>query len=239
MIYSTHGDTGNPWGVSFLRMFDWSNDSNLFRTSEQLRAAGFERERQDWIQRTTAERYLPLYEAKFIWHFDHRFSSYHNLGKVKGRGGRGLPSVTHEEYLDPSFEPEPRYWVNEGGVRARLSARGWQYNWLVGWRDIASAKLERTVVATAFPRVGVGNNLSLMIFDKRADVRKIAALVGSLASLACDYFARHKVGGTHLNFFVYQQLPDARPRFIIVWKRRGYDAPKSRDFRYRLGGFVL
>ena len=27
---------GNPWGISFLRMFDMSNDSHLFRTADQL-----------------------------------------------------------------------------------------------------------------------------------------------------------------------------------------------------------
>src|SRR6516162_2301217 len=105
-------------------LFHMSNDSSLFRTKEQLRTAGFEREGQQWIQHVNAQRYLPLYEAKFIWHFDHRFSSYHNLGKVKGRGGRGLPPVTQEEYLDPNFEPEPRYWVNEEQVHARLTAAG-------------------------------------------------------------------------------------------------------------------
>lgn len=26
----------NPWGIKFLRMLDMSNDSNLFRTREQL-----------------------------------------------------------------------------------------------------------------------------------------------------------------------------------------------------------
>jgi len=31
----------NPWGVSFLRMFDMSNDSHLFRTREELEAAGY------------------------------------------------------------------------------------------------------------------------------------------------------------------------------------------------------
>jgi hypothetical protein len=211
MIDAARGAAGNPWGISFLRMFDMSNDSNLFRTSEQLRTAGFEPERQHWIHPVSAQCYIPLYEAKFIWHFDHRFSSYHNLGKTKGRGGRGLPPVTTEEYLDPNFEPKSRYWVNDEEVRARLTPTGWQYDWLVGWRDIATAKLERTVVATVFPRVGVGNNLPLMIFDKRTGPRQIAALAGSLASLACDYFARHKVGGTHLNFFVYEQLPTLPP----------------------------
>ncbi|HDR06480.1 MAG TPA: hypothetical protein ENN88_02490, partial [Candidatus Coatesbacteria bacterium] len=31
----------NPWGISFLRMFDMANDSGLFRTQEQLEAEGF------------------------------------------------------------------------------------------------------------------------------------------------------------------------------------------------------
>ena len=31
----------NPWGVGFLRMFDMSNDSGLFRTREQLEAEGW------------------------------------------------------------------------------------------------------------------------------------------------------------------------------------------------------
>ena len=32
---------GNPWGVSFMRMFDMSNDSHLFRTREELEADGW------------------------------------------------------------------------------------------------------------------------------------------------------------------------------------------------------
>src|SRR5690606_3702682 len=79
--------------------------------------------------------------------------------------------------------------------------------WLMGWRDITNATNERTAIATAFPRVGVGNNLPLMLFEPRSDAQKLAALVGCLSSLTCDFFARHKVGGTHLNFFIYQQLP--------------------------------
>ena len=30
------GKTGNPWGISFMRLFDMSNDSGLFRTAKQL-----------------------------------------------------------------------------------------------------------------------------------------------------------------------------------------------------------
>jgi hypothetical protein len=39
----------------------------------------------------------------------------------------------------------------------------------------------------------------------------LAALIGNLSSLTCDFFARHKLGGTHLNIFTYQQLPILPP----------------------------
>lgn len=32
---------GNPWGISFMRMFDMSNDSHLFHTRDELEADGW------------------------------------------------------------------------------------------------------------------------------------------------------------------------------------------------------
>lgn len=39
----------NPWGISFLRMFDMSNDSHLFRTREQLEGQGFRLEGNRYV----------------------------------------------------------------------------------------------------------------------------------------------------------------------------------------------
>lgn len=83
--------------------------------------------------------------------------------------------------------------------------------WLMGWRDITNATNERTVIASVMPRVGVGNSLPLMLFDANLDARRAAALLGNLCSLALDFVARQKVGGTHLNYFIYKQLPVLPP----------------------------
>lgn len=83
--------------------------------------------------------------------------------------------------------------------------------WLMGWRDITNATNERTVIASVIPRVGVGNNLPLMLFGANLEARKAAALLGNLCSLVLDFVARHKVGGTHLNYFIYKQLPILSP----------------------------
>src|SRR5208282_5366124 len=49
---------GNPWGIRFMQgLFNMSSDSHLFLT-----APGNGR--------------LPLYEAKMMWQFDHRFTTY-------------------------------------------------------------------------------------------------------------------------------------------------------------------
>lgn len=83
--------------------------------------------------------------------------------------------------------------------------------WLMGWRDITSAHVLRTVIASVVQRAGVGNNLPLMLFGIRAEPEKLAALLGNLDSMPLDFVARHKVGGTHLNFFIYKQLPVLPP----------------------------
>ncbi|MFA7238756.1 MAG: N-6 DNA methylase [Sulfuricellaceae bacterium] len=83
--------------------------------------------------------------------------------------------------------------------------------WLMGWRDITNAAAERTVIASVVPRSGVGNNLPLMLFNVNANPARLAALLGNLDSMPLDFVARHKVGGTHLNYFIYKQLPALPP----------------------------
>ncbi len=83
--------------------------------------------------------------------------------------------------------------------------------WLMGWRDITNATNERTVIASVVPRVGVGNNMPLMLFGQDVAIGPLAALLGNLCSMTFDFVARHKVGGTHLNYFIYKQLPVLPP----------------------------
>jgi hypothetical protein len=193
---------GNLWGVSFMTMFHMSNDSGLFRAAAQLQAEGYVRDGVDWAAADQLLRYVPLYEAKMIHQFDHRWATY---------DGRDTRDVTMAEKAGPGFEPTPRYWVPEREVQDRLGVKGWTRGWLIGWRDITSAHVLRTVIAAAFQRAGVGNNLPLMLFDPQPEPQRLAALIGSLSSIACDFLARHKVGGTHLNFFIYEQLPVLPP----------------------------
>ena len=61
---------GNPWGITFKNLFNMTDDSDLFRTREQL-------EREGWrlhgnVFTRDGKRMLPLYEAKMAHFFNHR-----------------------------------------------------------------------------------------------------------------------------------------------------------------------
>jgi hypothetical protein len=211
LVNEAQGSAGDPWNVIFTggRMFDMATDSALFRTPQDLTDAHYRRDSMGAFVDANAVRFMPLYEGKFIWEYDHRFSSYHNLGKVKGRGGRGLPPVTLAEYADPQFVVEARYWVDDKHVNERLSPMNWQRAWLLGWRDVTSAKLERTFVTAVLPRVAAGHTLPLYFPGTKPPLT--AALVANLSSLVFDYFVRQKLAGTHLTQHYFKQFPVLPP----------------------------
>ncbi len=189
VLWDETREDGNPWGLSFTRLFDMANDSGLFRTAP-------------------GPGLVPLYEAKMMHQFDHRWATYTGGDEEAVRG------VTEQEKQDPSFEVRPRYWVPQEDLDERLDAIGWKRPWLLGWRDICRATDERTVIATPIPRVAVGHTMPLLILpDERAAVHG-ALLSAIFSSLIFDYCARIKVGGIHLTYFILRQLPVPDPRTI-------------------------
>ena len=104
----------NPWGVRFNRMFDMANDSHLFRTREQLEGDGWELAGN--VFRKDGMEYLPLYEAKMIHHFDHRWANY------RREDGRDVAvDVAREDKQDPGFAVLPRYWVEARETQLRVA----------------------------------------------------------------------------------------------------------------------
>ncbi|NDR57902.1 N-6 DNA methylase, partial [Pseudoruegeria sp. M32A2M] len=308
----------NPWGITFQQgLYNMTSASSFFRTAAQLTAKGFLREGPDW-RGPDGQHYLPLYEAKMIHHFDHRYGSYAGLDARPADGS--LPDVTDALRASPDYEADPWYWVpaeettlRVARVPQRLKAylrkdnadgclkvlaewvlstldpddllpdalarsatpatarlceilgdravtRGilgatfstWlgrvapgarkmaretpldgddlrfikqgpkdvldlstaliqrkQPRWLMGWRDICRSTDERTVIASVFPRVGVGHTTPMVFANKPA--LNIAALVSQLASLPFDYAARQKLAGTHLTYTYINQLPILAP----------------------------
>ncbi len=173
----------NPWGIKFSQgLFNMTSDSGLFFDAP-------------------APSRLPLYEAKMIHQFDHRWATY---------SADGSGDVSTAQKQDPAFSVTPRYWVEAAEVEAKLRDKGWERGWLMGWRDITNATNERTVIASVVPRVATGDTLLLMFPDPKHGP-KAACLLADQCSLVHDYVARQKVGGTHLKYHVKKQLPNLPP----------------------------
>jgi len=186
---------GNPWCLRFhTRLFHMAEDSHHFHRHPSL------------------DR-LPLYEAKMIHQFDHRWATYASDGSSG--------DVTVDSKNDPDFTVTPRYWLTQTEVEHRLMNNAWSRGWLMGWRDICRATDVRTLIANVIPTAAVGDKFLLMFSS--AEPVKISALLGNLNSLTCDFIARQKVGGTALKLFTMKQMTvlppdhydDAELAFIV------------------------
>src|SRR5207247_851237 len=99
----------NPWSIKFYSMFHMANDSHLFRTQEHLEAEGWTLEGNIYYK--DDEIYLPLYEGKMTWHFDHRFGTYEGQTLAQANQGK-LPELSEEQHANPFMFSMPRYWVH-------------------------------------------------------------------------------------------------------------------------------
>ncbi|MGY4592208.1 very-short-patch-repair endonuclease [Thermostichus sp. MS-CIW-40] len=147
------------------------------------------------------EGYLPLYEAKMIWHYDHRYGTYEG---VRDRASTQLPTPDEARHADPHFLVQPWYWVSAEEVQARLGA--WQRGWLLGFRDVTNATNERTAIFSLLPRVGVGHTMPIVLTGEISAIH-LSCFLANLNVLIFDWALRQKIGGTHLSSFILRQLP--------------------------------
>ncbi|MBK9968584.1 MAG: hypothetical protein IPP07_28450 [Holophagales bacterium] len=203
---------GNPWNLRFMQgLFNMASDSRLFRTRSEVEAGGCgligNRLAGD------AGTFIPLIESKMVHYYDHRFGTY--AGQTEAQENQGkLPELDDSAHADPLAVVLPYYWVSEAEVEAAISER-WKYGWFLGWRDICRSTDQRTLIASLIPKAAVGHPFPLAM--PSVDIRLVPALYANLCSYGLDYAARQKVGGTHVNYNVFKQLPVLAPS--------GYAAP--------------
>jgi N-6 DNA Methylase len=181
----------NPWGISFMTMFHMSNDDHLF---------------QDYPNSDS----LSLYEGKMLHQFDHRFGYYTDEMRDRDQNSfKAIPSPSIEQKQDPHFKTESRKWVDRQDVDNKLAGK-WDKQWLLAFRDITNATNERTSIASLLPKIAVGHKAPL-IFTKIDNIQLVSCLLGNLNTLAFDFVARQKVGGTNMCYFLLRQLPVLSP----------------------------
>jgi hypothetical protein len=200
----------NPWKISFAQgLFNMTSDSRLFQSGEQLESEG-------WMPHSVffvkgSDVCLPLYEAKFVQQFDHRNGTFSGIiGEQIFNTKAATYSPSNIEKADPTYLVTPRYWVNQSEVLA-ATPNHWQHKWFIAFRDIIQPMTNsRCAIFTPIPFVAVGNNAPL-IFTESGNSSKISLLIANLNSFVLDYLARQRIGGTHLNFYIVEQLAVLSP----------------------------
>ncbi|MDR0938846.1 MAG: restriction endonuclease [Mediterranea sp.] len=216
-VLINEAERSNPWEVKFGRMIDMSNDSHLFRTYAQLMASGATLRGNRFTLDDTI--YVPLYEGKMIWHYNHHHGTWPTTEKERPST---ISSPSLKELQDANHAIMPWYWVPLDEVRKRLiktDSKGkvlweWKHKWLIGFRDITRTADQRTFITSGIPDAsGVGNTATLL-FAERGGMPG-ASLLGMLSSLTFDYVARQKIGGTHASISFVKQFPVLSPERII------------------------
>jgi hypothetical protein len=189
------------WPVRYVRMFDMTNDSHLFRTradlleNEQAWPVGgnrFQSRAGDWV---------PLYEGKMVQAYDHRAANVVvNAANVK-RPAQPL-ETTPEQHADIGWVPDPQFWV----LQREVVPTG---EWHLGMKHVTSPTNMRSMIAAIIPESGAGNSLPVIDVDR--DASSAALLLGCLNSTPFDYVLRQKVQGQNLNWFIVEQLPIVAP----------------------------
>ncbi|VBA52997.1 hypothetical protein LAUMK191_02634 [Mycobacterium attenuatum] len=194
---------GNPWGLTFATLFHMANDSGLFHTADDLADAKF----NGWSYTRGGKEYMPLYEAKMLSHFDHRFSTYNGATQAQLNVG-ALPRLTDEQHDDATNEPLARYWVDRSEVTAKLKNR-WEHGWLLGWRNITKAEQMRTFIPSVLPITAIGH-----AFPVAYPRESLAAcqLHATWSTLIFDYIARQKLSGLNMTYTILHQLACPSPR---------------------------
>ncbi|WBX86236.1 Eco57I restriction-modification methylase domain-containing protein [Sphingosinicella microcystinivorans] len=188
------------WPVRYVRMFDMTNDSHLFRTQAEL-----EEKEGAWPVggnrwKSEAGEWVPLYVGRMLHLFDHRAASV-SVNEANLHNPALSVEVTPEMKADPAYFPTPQYWVASTTDAPSKPA--------IAFRDIARATDVRTFIASFIPSGSAGNTAPLLVSD--LPFVDQALMLGNINSTVLDYVARQKAQSTHLNWYIVEQLPIIPP----------------------------
>ena len=206
LVDRSSGEEVKAWPVEYSTMFHMTNDSGLFRTRQEL-------EEEQGAYPIGCNRFgspegewAPLYVGRMIHQFDHRAASVKvNPESLHNPALSGDIGLTQK--MDPHFVPTPQYWIPADKV---IFSEGLE--WAIAFRDIARPTDVRTMIAAIVPFVGLANTIPILTGDYLSTYRQLApCLLANFNSMLLDYIIRQKVHGTHLNWYIVEQLPVISP----------------------------
>lgn len=195
----------NPWGIYYLRLIHLGDHANEVTSSGDMLASGKLNSQNHVLLDGLV--YLPVYEAKLINHYDHRFATFLDVSQKNALNGLAR-NVTPEEHGRADFSVFPRYWAKKSFFDGLIAKYRYEADWLLGFRDVCRSTDERTCISAVIPRLPATVKFPT-IGVARSDL--IAGLLASLQSFCLDFVARQKIGGVSLSFYIFKQLSIPAP----------------------------
>ncbi len=186
-------------------MFHMSNDSDCFRTREELEQSGYRLEGNTFCAGN--EKWLPLYEAKLFHQFDHRPGTFEGIPVAdRFKMKAAVRETASQDLENPDYYPIPRYWVKQEHVEVITDAK---YRWLLVYRAMTNVMTNsRNVVFSVIPLSAVGHSAPIAWLGETTST---VMFLCAANSLVFDYLTRQKLGGGNLTFFILKQIPIPGP----------------------------
>jgi hypothetical protein len=196
------------WPVRYVRMFDMTNDSKLFKKRDELERDGWYPAGGSRWKKGDLEA-VPLYEGKMVQLYDHRAADIVvNTNNLKRPAQQ--EATTAAAHFDPEFSPTPQFWVSSSDI-----ADDQRVEYMFGFKHVTAPTNVRTMIAAIVPACGAGNSLPLFLPDPGISNKRYAStislMLANFNSFAFDFVLRQKVQGQNLNLFMIEQIPMIRP----------------------------
>jgi hypothetical protein len=165
----------NPWNLKIRRVFDMAN-ADVVGACTQVPSRGF----------------LPMYEAKMIHQFDHRWATY--VDAPDQPNGLDTVDLSDAQRADPSCTVRPRYWVDEAQVLARIArvpsrvANAW-----LAWKKACSVAVTDDLDTAPFIAASANSTWATDQFNVKVS-ETADALTLTLASWVAGELLRRSAG---------------------------------------------
>lgn len=160
-------------------LFNMTRDSNHFQSYDVI----------------DEENRLPLYEAKYIHKYDHRYATQVNDGTIE---------CDAQLKMSAEHKINTRFYITKSEVDIRANKQGIKTNWMFGFRSVSSATNENTAILSIFPYSGVGNSINLIL---NLNPKQAVYLLANGNTYIFDYTCRQKMSGMNVNIWIMKQLP--------------------------------
>jgi hypothetical protein len=198
-------DFENVWKINNHRMINGSDDSKHLRLLNELTAVNG----TSFMHELNGQSYLPVYESKLMWQYDHRYSTYEGVSNTDLQSSKPRNS-TNDEKRDSTFEVKTKDYILENTFKEKYE-KNYNQDWFIIYRNVTGALNQRTTVATIIPRLPVVLSAYILNFDSTHSHTDQVLFLANINSYVFDFISRRKIGGSHLSVYVFDQIPVIPP----------------------------